>query len=148
MKISEQIAKDFLAAYKAGEKDKVAVLRMLKAAIKNREVEVGGELSDDEIRAILAKEKKQGRDAAEQFAAAGREDLAAREKAQLEIIQSYLPSMLTDPELTEAVDAVVQELGVTHIRDMGRVMKELMARYPERVDGNKAAQVVRSKLST
>ncbi len=148
MKISEQIAKDFLAAYKAGEKDKVAVLRMLKAAIKNREVEVGGELSDDEIRAILAKEKKQGRDAAEQFAAAGREDLAAREKAQLEIIQSYLPSMLIDPELTEAVDAVIQELGVIHIRDMGRVMKELMARYPQRVDGNKAAQVVRSKLST
>jgi len=148
MKISEQIAKDFLAAYKAGEKDKVAVLRMLKAAIKNREVEAGGDISDDEVRAILAKQKKQGRDAAEQFAAAGREDLAAREKDQLDIIQSYLPSMLTDTELSEAVDAVLQELDVSHIRDMGRVMKELMARYPERVDGNKAAQIVRSKLST
>lgn len=148
MKISEQIAKDFLAAYKAGEKDKVAVLRMLKAAIKNREVEAGGDISDDEVRAVLAKQKKQGRDAAEQFAAAGREDLAAREKDQLEIIQSYLPSMLTDTELSEAVDAVLQELDVSHIRDMGRVMKELMARYPERVDGNKAAQIVRSKLST
>lgn len=148
MKISEQIAKDFLVAYKAGEKEKVAVLRMLKAAIKNREVEAGGDISDDEVRAILAKQKKQGRDAAEQFAAAGREDLAAREKDQLDIIQSYLPSMLTDTELSEAVDAVLQELDVSHIRDMGRVMKELMARYPERVDGNKAAQIVRSKLST
>ena len=146
MNLCELIAKDFVSAYKAGDGEKVAVLRMLKTAIKNKQVELGQKPSEDEVLALLARQKKQCRESLELFAAAGRKDLAEREGAQLKIIEAYLPSMLTRSEISESVDSILEEMNVSEGKDAGRVIGRIMSIFKGRVDGNKVAQMVRSKL--
>jgi len=150
MEIVKKSDQDFVAAYKARDEIKVAVLRMVKAAIKNKQVELRRDLKDEEVYVLLGKEAKQRQDAIVQFQKAGRADLADKEKKELEILHQrfrYLPSRLTLQELSPIVDKTIKELEARGIQYMGQVMRATMSKYAGRVDGKELSQMVRDKLS-
>lgn len=143
----KKIERDFVKAYKARETEKVAVLRMLKAALKNKQVELKRDLSDAEVLDVLATQVKQRKESFEQFKAGARDDLADKELREVSIIEEYLPPPMTDEELQKLVDRAVRELDATGMRDMGRVMQKIMPECKGRVDGKKVSEAVRAKLS-
>ncbi|MES9995240.1 GatB/YqeY domain-containing protein [Desulfovibrio aminophilus] len=147
MGLQARIESDFVAAYKAKESVKVAVLRMLKTAIKNRQVELCRLLEDGEILDVIAKQVKQRRESIEQFNAGHRPDLAEKEAAELEQLVDYLPTALSDEELAAAVDTAIAALGASGLKDMGRVMQAVMEAHKGQVDGKKASALVRGRLS-
>ncbi|HMM38151.1 MAG TPA: GatB/YqeY domain-containing protein [Desulfovibrio sp.] len=147
MGLQARIESDFVAAYKAKESVKVAVLRMLKTAIKNRQVELCRPLEDGEILDVIAKQVKQRRESIEQFNAGHRPDLAEKEAAELEQLADYLPKALSDEELAAAVDTAIAALGASGLKDMGRVMQAVMEAHKGQVDGKKASALVRGRLS-
>lgn len=127
---------------KAGEKATVGALRLLASELQKDAKEGRG----DEL-AVLRRERKRRVDAAEQFSGAGREDLAAKESAEAELISAYLPPELDDDQLAEIVAAAVAESGATTVKDLGAVMKLVMARTAGQVDGKRAQAAVRKALS-
>lgn len=147
MSLAVAIEKDFLAAYKAKDQLKVSVLRMLKAALKNRQVELLRELSDEDVLAVIARQVKQRQESVEQFTSAGRADLAGREAAEQAVLESYLPARLGEAELAALVAEAVAETGATGMKDMGRVMQLLLAKVAGRADGKLVSQLVRARLS-
>lgn len=148
MALQARIETDFVTAYKAKETVRVAVLRMLKTAIKNRQVELLRPLDDGEILDVIAKQVKQRRESIEQFTSGNRPDLADKEARELEMLVGYLPQALTEAELTAAIDAVVRELGATSLKDMGRVMQAVLEAHKGQVDGKKASELVRARLTS
>lgn len=148
MALQARIETDFVTAYKAKETVRVAVLRMLKTAIKNRQVELLRPLDDGEILDVIAKQVKQRRESIEQFTSGNRPDLAEKEARELEMLVGYLPQALTEAELAAAIDAVVRELGATSLKDMGRVMQAVLEAHKGQVDGKKASELVRARLSS
>ncbi|KAF5053193.1 putative protein YqeY [anaerobic digester metagenome] len=148
MSLSERIEKDYVAAFKAKRTDEVAVLRMLKAAVKNKQVELRRELADNEILDVVAKQVKQRQESIDQFRAAGRIDLAEIEERELLILRTYLPTALSPAELEEAVTTTIQALGASGMKDMGRVMNAILGEYAGRIDGKELSALVRAKLSS
>lgn len=148
MSLSERIEKDYVAAFKAKRTDEVAVLRMLKAAVKNKQVELRRELADNEILDVVAKQVKQRQESIDQFRAAGRIDLAEIEERELLILRTYLPTALSPAELEEAVSTTIQALGASGMKDMGRVMNAILGEYAGRIDGKELSALVRAKLSS
>lgn len=147
MNFIQKIEKDFLSAYKAKEASRVAVLRMLKTAIKNKQVELGHPPDDAQVQALVVKQAKQRRESIDQFGAVGRNDLVDKEEAELEILSEYLPKKLTDDELAQLVDAAVERLGASSLKDMGAVMQAVMSEGGGGVNGKKASTLVRQRLS-
>jgi uncharacterized protein YqeY len=126
------------------------VIRALKAALTNAAIEKGGlgtELEDAEIVAVIRKQLKQRQDSAEQFTAAGRDELATKEKSEIEILETYLPAQLGAEEITAIVDAAVAETGASTKADMGKVMKLVQQRANGRADGKTLSQEVAKRLS-
>jgi len=148
MSLVTQLEKDFLQALKAKEELKVAVLRMVKTALKNKQVELKRPLTEEEVLKVLSKEAKQREDAATQFRQGGREDLALKEEQELEILKSYLPQKMSAQEMEEAIENALKELKPAGLKDMGKVMSYLMQKYPGQVDGKQLSQLVREKLSS
>jgi uncharacterized protein YqeY len=148
MSLSERIEKDYVAAFKAKRTDEVAVLRMLKAAVKNKQVELRRELADNEILDVVAKQVKQRQESIDQFRAAARIDLAEVEERELLILRTYLPTALSPAELEEAVVSTIQALGASGMKDMGRVMSAILGEHAGRVDGKELSALVRAKLSS
>lgn len=146
MSLVATIEQDYLSAYKAREEQRVGVLRLLKTAAKNRQVELMRPLTDDEMFDVIQKQAKQRQDSIEQFTAANRKDLADREAAELEILRAYLPTPLTPEELAVAVEAAVAEVGAEGMAAMGKVMTALMAAQKGRVDGKEASAAVKARL--
>ncbi len=147
MGMAEQIDKDLLAAMKAQEPLRLSVLRMMKAALKNKQIELGKPLDNAEDLAVLRTLVKQHRESVEQFRKGGREDLAKKEEAEVKIVESYLPAAVTDEEMDAAVAAALAETGAAGAKDMGKVMKAVMARFAGRnVDGKRVNEKVRTKL--
>ena len=147
MKLMERIAQDMTAAMKAKDQARLSPLRMAKAALMNREVEKGRALEDAEAEQVLASLIKQRRDSIEQFTKGGRQDLAARETAEISTLEAYLPPPIDSAELEAAVDAAVAETGATTAKDLGRVMKAVMNRLAGRtVDGRQINELVRRRL--
>ncbi len=142
----KQLVEDMKAAMKAGDKARLSAISMLRAAIKDREIELGHALSDDEAMAVFSRLVKQRRDAARQYADAGRDDLAASELAEVEVIQAYLPEPLSDEELAQLVESAIAETGASSMRDMGRVMGIVKARAAGRADMGKLSGLVKAKL--
>lgn len=140
MSLRQTIEADLKKAMLA--KDEVAkdALRMAKADLLNREVELGRDVTDDEAMAVLQKNVKARRDAIEQFRAGGRMDAVAEEEKQLAVLERYLPATLSEEDTRAAVKAIAGELGLSTKKDMGRLMKELKARHPG-VDGRLASKV-------
>lgn len=148
MSLSERIEKDYVTAFKAKKTDEVAVLRMLKAAVKNKQVDLRRELTDNEILDVLAKQVKQRLESIDQFRAAGRIDLAEIEEREHLILRTYLPTALSSTELEEAVDLTIQTLGASGMKDMGKVMNAILGEHAGRVDGKELSALVRAKLSS
>ncbi len=143
----KQITEDMKQAMKAGEKGRLMTIRMLRAAIKDREIELGHALSDEEVQAVLTRLLKQRKDAAAQYADAGRADLEANELAEAALIQSYLPEPLSDAELQQLIDEAIRETGAESMRDMGKVMGIVKARAGSRADMGKVSSLVKAALA-
>jgi uncharacterized protein YqeY len=147
MKIRDRINGDLIAAMKAKDPARLSVLRMMKAAVKNREVDLGAELDDAQAIQVLSTLIKQRRDSIEQFRKGGREDLAKKEAAEIPVIEEYLPPAVSDEEIASIVDEVLRESGASSARDIGPVMKLCMARFAGKlVDGKKINILVRARL--
>lgn len=147
MSISEKLTDDLKKALKTGEKDTLSVIRMMKAAIKNKEIEKRTSLSDEEIYGVLMSLARQRKDSIEQFSKGGRQDLAEKEARELSIIQSYLPRQLTEEELKGIIKDTVKEVGASGQRDMGKVIKPVMAKVKGRVDGRLISELVKKALA-
>ena len=147
MTLAEQVEKDLVAAMKAREELRLSVLRMAKTALKNKQVELGKPLSDDQAMAVLRTLVKQRRDSVEQFRKGGREDLATKEEAETEILQAYLPAEASEEEISAAIIAAIAETGAAGPQDLGKVMKAAIQKLAgKNADGKRVNQMVRAKL--
>jgi uncharacterized protein YqeY len=142
-----RIEADLKTALKAGEKRRVSTLRLLLSALKNERIQAQRELTDEEVEAAIRRAVKQRREAIEQYERGGRRDLVDAETEELGILQAYLPQELSDADVEQAVRSVLTEKGISSVKDVGLVMKELMARYRGRVDGKRAQEIARRLLS-
>src|SRR5215212_3631242 len=123
MSLSKQIVADLTVAMKAQDANRTSTLRMVKAAMMNRQIEKGSELDDDDMQKLLRSLVKQRRDSIEQYEKAGRQELVDKEKAEIEVIEGYLPQAASQDEIEQAVVAAMAETGATSMKDMGKVMK-------------------------
>lgn len=147
MGLKERITGDMTAAMKAKDAARLSTLRMVKAAVQNREIEKGGELSEEELTKALQSLVKQRRDSVEQYEKAGREELAEKERAEIAVIEEYLPRAASREEIEQAVAEAVAETGASTMKEMGAVMKAAQARLAGRnADGKTVSEVVKSRL--
>jgi uncharacterized protein YqeY len=144
--LTEQIQQDMKAAMKDRDRARVGALRMLGAALKNGEIEAGRPLTEEEEQIVLRRQLKQREESAEAFRKAGREERAASESAEAEIVRRYLPEPLSPRELEEIVDKAMQETGAAGMKDMGAVMGRAMALAEGRAEGRELAALVRNRL--
>ncbi len=148
MRLRDKINEDLMAAIKSKSAERLSVLRMMKAAIRNKEIDSRQELEDPQTIQVFLSLIKQRKDSIEQFTKGGRLDLAQKEGAEIKVIEEYLPAAVTDDEIVQAVDAVIAETGATSVKDMGKVMKACMARFAGRpVEGAKVSELVKAKLN-
>ncbi len=149
MPIVDQINSDLTEAMKAREAERLSALRMVKTALKLRETELPGGVDDTEAMKVLNTLLKQRRDAAEQFRAGGREELALKEENEARIIQTYLPAAASEEDISGAVDQSIAEVGASSMKDMGAVMKAVRAKLEGKtVDGKALSDMVKAKLSS
>ncbi len=141
-----RIEEDLKAAMKAGQKRRVATLRLLLSVFKNERIQKQRELTDEEAEALIRRAVKQRRESIEAYEEGGREDLAAAEREELAILEAYLPRGFTDAELEATITAIVREKGFSSGKDVGLLMKELMARHKGQVDGKRAQEIARRLL--
>jgi uncharacterized protein YqeY len=146
--IKDRISDDMKRALVARNKVKLQVTRLLKSEIGYKEIEKGAELSDEDVIAVLSSSVKKHRDSIEQFEKGGREDLAAQEKAELEIIWEYMPEQLEEDELSQIVDEAIKEVNASAASDLGKVMKVVMPKVKGRADGKRINQLVSSRLQS
>jgi uncharacterized protein YqeY len=147
MSLKAKLTDDMKAAMKGGDKDRLATIRLINAAIKQREVDERIQLDDAQVLSVLEKMLKQRRDSITQFEAANRTDLADKEKAEVAVIQAYLPAQMTPAEVDAAIAAAIAESGATGPRDMGKVMGLVKAKVAGRTDMGRLSELVKTKLS-
>jgi uncharacterized protein YqeY len=148
MSFIDRISHDIAAAMKARDQARLGALRMAKAALMNREVEKGRALDEAESHQVIASLIKQRRDSIEQFNKFGREELAQKEQAELDVLQTYLPPAMTEGDIEQAVADAIAETGASGAKDIGRVMKAVMPKFAGRtVDGKAVNEIARRKLS-
>jgi uncharacterized protein len=148
MTLKETILSDLTASMKAQDAPRTSTLRMVKAALQNREIEKGGELDDEEMAKLLRSLVKQRQDSVEQYAKAGREELAEKERAEITVIDAYLPQAASLETIEAAVAAAISETGASSMKDMGKVMKAAQAGLAgQNADGRTISEVVKSKLA-
>lgn len=148
MSILDTLNNDLKEALKAKDKARMEVIRGLKSDIRYKEIEgKGDEMTEDDVIAVITSAAKRRRDSIEQFRKGGREDLASKEEAELEIISNYLPKQLTDEELHDIVTEVLKETGASAPHDMGKVMGAVMSRVKGRADGKRVKEMVAEKLT-
>ena len=145
--LKAQIIDDMKVAMKGGEKARLGVIRLITAAIKQREVDERIELDDEQVLVVLDKMVKQRRDSIKQYTDAGREDLAAIEEAEVEIIQAYLPAALSEDEIAAIVEAAIAQTGASSMADMGKVMGIVKPQVQGRGDMGAVSGIVKQKLS-
>ncbi len=148
MSLGKQIVADLTAAMKAQDAPRTSTLRMVKAAMMNRQIEKGSELEDDDLQKLLRSLVKQRRDSIEQYEKAGRAELVAKEQAEIDVIETYLPQAASREEIEQAVAAAIAETGASSMKDMGKVMKAAQtALTGKNADGKTVSEVVKAKLS-
>ncbi len=146
MSLKNRISEDLKAAMKGGDKQRVAAIRLIQAAIKQREVDERIELDDGQVLSVLDKMIKQRRDSLEQFEKAGRDDLVAQERFELDVLQTYMPEQMGEAEIDAAVAAAIAETGAAGPRDMGRVMGALKPKLAGRADMQLVSARVKAAL--
>ena len=148
MTLQEKIQSHLADAMRSKDSLRLSVLRMMKSAVKNKEIDKMKTLEEGEVLAVLNTLVKQRKDSVEQFRKGGREELAQKEEAEIKIIEEYLPAAASEEDIRRAVEEAVQETGATSIKDMGKVMQAARARLAGKsVDGGRVSQLVKEKLS-
>jgi uncharacterized protein len=147
MALKDQLDADLKAAMKEKDQLKVSVVRMLKSAIKYREIEISKTLDDAGVQAVVASEVKRHRDSVEQYRQGGRADLASKEEAEIALLQGYQPAQLSESELAQRVDAAIARVGAQGPKDMGKVMKELLPEVQGRAEGKAVSELVKNRLA-
>jgi len=147
MSIMERLARDMVQATKARDSERLGVIRYLRSEAKNREIDLGRELKDEDAIEVLSRVARKHREAIDQFSEGGRPELVEREKRQLAVVETYLPESLSEQELAEIVDAAIEETGAEDPRGFGLVMKSIMPRVKGRADGKVVKDLVQQRLS-
>ncbi|MBI4766636.1 MAG: GatB/YqeY domain-containing protein [Deltaproteobacteria bacterium] len=148
MSLMQDIEEGFKKALKTQDKMRLSALRLLRAALKNKEIERRGKLENPEIISVIKGMIRQGKEAVEQFEKGGRTDLSEKEKAEIEIFSGFLPVQATPLEIEETIDQIILELKASGIKDMGKVMKSAMARLAGRAEGQTIQAIVKQRLSS
>ena len=149
MSLKQQIISDLTASMKAQDAARTSTLRMVKAALMNREIEKGGELDDEEMMKLLRSLVKQRRDSVEQYEKGGRQELADKENSEISVIEAYLPQAASREEIEAAVVAAISETGASSIKDMGKVMKAVQSALSgKNADGRTVSELVKAKLGS
>ncbi len=148
MSLTQEIEDSFKTALKSQDKVRTSALRMLRSAIKNKEVDRRGKLEDTEIISVIKGLIRQGKEAIEQFEKGRRPDLAEKEKAELQIYAAFLPTQATQEEVENTINQIIGEINASGIKDMGKVMKTAVARLAGRAEGQTIQAIVRQKLSS
>ena len=149
--LREDIKAATITAMKAGDKPRTAALRLIAARIKDRDIELRTstkEIADDDlVTEVLQKMAKQRRESIQMFAQGGRDELAAQEQAELDVIEEFMPAMMSELDTAAAIEAIKAEIGASGVKDMGRVMGELKARHGSQLDMGRASALVKAALS-
>ncbi|TKS63875.1 MAG: aspartyl-tRNA amidotransferase subunit B [Nitrospira sp.] len=147
MSLHDRLTEDLKLAMKARDQLRMDVIRMIKAAVMNKELELKKDLDDAEMSRVMTTMIKQRRESVEQFEKGNRAELAAKERQEIAILESYLPQALSPEQLASVVDAAIQEIGACSLKEMGAVMKAVMVRVAgQTVDGKQVSELVRAKL--
>ena len=144
--LKQKLTDEMKTAMKGGEKARLGIIRLMLAAVKQREVDERLELDDSQVLAVLDKMVKQRRDSIQQYSKAGRDDLAAQEAAEIEVIQEFLPAALSEPEILAIIDAAIAETAAESMRDMGKVMGVVKPQIQGRADVGMVSGLVKKKL--
>lgn len=147
MALRDALQQDMKTALRGGDKPKLGVVRLILAAVKQREVDERIELDDAQITVVLDKMSKQRRDSLEQYEKAGREDLAAQERFELDVIKTYLPEQLDEAEIDQLISAAIEATGASSMKDMGKVMSQLKDKLQGRADMGAVSGKIKAKLS-
>lgn len=148
MSLAEQINKDFKEAMRAKDELRLSCLRMLKTAIKNKQVEKQRELKDEEIQSVIASLVRKSKEAVEEFTKGGRQDLAEKEAREVEVFSRYLPEQLTEDEIVSVLRDIISEINATSPKDMGRVMKAAMTKLAGKADGRVVSGIAKRLLDS
>lgn len=146
MSLKEQLTSDMKEAMKAHDKDRLAVIRMVRGAIRQQEIDGKKELNDDDVIAVISKEVKMRKDSIDEFSKGGRDDLVAKTQAEIEVLMPYLPQQLSEAEVKALVEEAVAATKAATPKDMGKVMGALMPKVKGRADGKMVNTIVRSML--
>ena len=147
MTLITELEQEVQEAMRAGDADRRDALRLILSSLKSAEKELLRPLTEDEELQVLQRERKKRIEAADAFRSGGREEQAEKEEAELEVLEEFMPEPLSDDELDEIVDDVIAEVGATSLRDIGRVMADVMPRVSGKADGSAVSQIVREKLA-
>lgn len=147
MTLKEQIMADLKQAMKDKNQTALSTLRMLSSAIKNKEIETGKELSDTDIQQVVSTQVKQRKDSINQYTEGGRPELADGEKAEIKVLEKYMPEQISEEKLTEIIQNTIKETGASTPADLGKVMGKLMPQIQGKADGSKISQIVKQQLS-
>lgn len=147
MSLKEQLAADMKEAMKAHDKDRLAVIRMVRGAVRQQEIDGKTELDDNGVIAVISKEVKMRRDSIDEFKKGNRQDLVDKTQAEIDVLMPYLPAQLSEDEVRELVKAAVEQTGATAAKDMGKVMGVLMPKVKGRADGKMVNTIVKSFLN-
>lgn len=143
----EKLNNDMKTAMKAKEKDRLTVIRMLKASIQNEQIKIGRELNEEEELTVLAREMKQRKDSLTEFEKADRPDLADKTAAEIVIVQEYMPEQLSEEEIRQIVQEAIKQTGATSPKEFGKVMGVVMPKVKGKADGNQVNEIVKSLLN-
>lgn len=148
MDVREEVASEMVTAAKAKDREALSALRMIKAALHNKEIDLRGELTGEDVLQVLSSMVKQRRDSIEQFKKGGRADLVEKEERELAIIQRFMPAQLSQKDIAREIEEAIVEAEASSIRDMGKVMKILMPKLTGKADGKAISEMVRKTLSS
>ena len=145
--IADDLSTRIKESMKSGDRTRLATLRMLSASVKNREVELGHDLSEEEFLEVVGREVKRRKEAAEAYSQAQRPELEERERAEQAILEDYLPEQLSEQELSKVVDEAIEATGAAGPKEVGKVMAHVMLSYKGRVDGSTVNRLARERLT-
>lgn len=146
MTLQEQLMQDMKTAMKQKERIRLSTIRQIRSSIKNREIELGKELNDEEVLKVISTLVKQHKESIEQFSKGGRDELVKKEQAELAVLESYLPQQMSEADVTALVKEAIETVGATSMKDIGKVMKYIMPKTQGRADGKMINQLVKNHL--
>lgn len=147
MNPKEKIISEMVSAIKTKDKTRLSVIRMIKSALHNKEIDLKRELNETELLQVLSSIVKQRKDSIEQFKKGGRVDLVEKEEAELKVVQEFMPDQMSEDEIVSEIEKAIEEIGAVSVKEMGKVMKVLMPRLTGRADGKMVSEKVKAKLS-